>query len=128
MLAVLWCGLVLTLSRSSLGALLVGLAVLAALRWRVRPMLGLVAGVVVLGAAAIAISPQTFGLNKGLNNASSGRADLVTGGLDMFGQRPVWGYGSGAFVRQYVAQHRQSSARRCRPRTPSRSRSPPSRG
>src|SRR5436190_2811454 len=32
-LAFLWAGLVLTLSRSSLGALLVGLAVLAALRW-----------------------------------------------------------------------------------------------
>ncbi|HXO09169.1 MAG TPA: hypothetical protein VN880_14105, partial [Solirubrobacteraceae bacterium] len=33
-LAILWVGLLLTLSRSSLGALLVGLAVLAALRWK----------------------------------------------------------------------------------------------
>ena len=39
-LAILWVGLVLTLSRSSLGALLVGLGVLAALRWRARPGAG----------------------------------------------------------------------------------------
>ncbi|HSO97777.1 MAG TPA: O-antigen ligase family protein [Solirubrobacteraceae bacterium] len=105
LLAVLWCGLVLTLSRSSLAALLVGLGVLAALRWRVRAILPVVAGVVVVGAIALAATPKTFGLNTGLNNASSGRANLVTGGLDMFGQRPLWGYGSGSFVRQYRNEH-----------------------
>ncbi len=104
-LAVLWCGLVLTLSRSSLAALLVGLATLAAIRWRPGRVLMLVAAVIVLGAAAVAISPKTFGLNQGLNGASSGRANLVTGGLSMFGDRPVWGYGSGAFVYEYRAQH-----------------------
>jgi len=104
-LAILWCGLVLTLSRSSLGALLVGLGVLAALKW--RPWRALYAGavVVVIGLAAIAISPKTFGLNQGLNGASSGRAGLVSGGLHMFKDRPVWGYGSGAFVTEYHKQH-----------------------
>ena len=72
-LAVLWAGLVLTLSRSSLGALLVGLAVLAALRWKVGRAVLVGAVVVALAAAAIAISPTTFGLNQGLNGASSGR-------------------------------------------------------
>jgi O-antigen ligase len=100
-LAILWGGLVLTLSRSSLAALLLGMAALAAMRWKLRPVLIAAGIVVVLGAGALAISPKTFGLNQGLNGASSGRANLVTGGLDLFGDRPVWGYGSGAFSTQY---------------------------
>jgi O-antigen ligase len=108
-LAVLWVGLVLTLSRSSLAALLVGLGAMAALRWRVGRVLALAAAVVAVGAAAVAITPKTFGLNQGLNGASSGRANLVTGGIHMFGQRPLWGYGSGSFVHEYRAQHPGSS-------------------
>jgi putative inorganic carbon (HCO3(-)) transporter len=100
-LAVLWAALVLTLSRSSLGALLVGMGVLAALRWHAGRVLLMFSAVVAVGAAAVAISPTTFGLNQGLNGASSGRANLVSGGLDLFSQRPVWGYGSGSFVHEY---------------------------
>jgi O-antigen ligase len=100
-LAILWGGLVLTLSRSSLAALLVGMATLAAVRWKVRPVLIAAAVVLVLGGAAVAISPKTFGLNQGLNGASSGRANLVTGGVRLFGDRPVWGFGSGSFVTDY---------------------------
>lgn len=100
-LAVLWVALVLTLSRSSLGALLLGLAALAALRW--RPSWTLIAGAAVIGAGAVAVAvhPTTFGLNQGLNGASAGRAGLVRGGVHMFAQRPVWGFGSGSFVAQY---------------------------
>jgi putative inorganic carbon (HCO3(-)) transporter len=104
-LAVLWAGLLLTLSRSSLGALLVGLGALAALRWRVWPVLAAAATVIVIGLVALEISPHTFGLNQGLNGASSGRANLITGGMQMFAQRPGWGYGSGSFVREYRRQH-----------------------
>jgi putative inorganic carbon (hco3(-)) transporter len=104
-LVVLWAGLVLTLSRSSLSALVVGMATLAALRWRVKPVLAVAAAILLTGAVAVAISPNTFGLNQGLNGASSGRTGLVTGGLKMFSQRPVWGYGPGAFVTEYRAQH-----------------------
>ena len=50
-LAILWGGLVLTLSRSSLGALLVGLGALAALRWRVGRAVFVAAGVVAVAAA-----------------------------------------------------------------------------
>ena len=95
----------LTLSRSSLGALLVGLATLAALRWNVSRAIVATVAVVALGAAFIAVSPNTFGLNQGLNGASAGRAGLVSGGIDLFGQRPLWGYGSGAFVAQYGKHH-----------------------
>jgi len=108
-LAVLWGGLVLTLSRSSLGALLVGLAVLAALRWKAWPVVAVGVVVVAVGGAALAISPKTFGLNQGLNGASSGRAGLVSGGFDLFRSRPVWGYGAGSFVHEYRRQHPGSS-------------------
>ncbi len=104
-LAILWGGLVLTLSRSSLGALLVGLATLAALRWDVSRAIVAAVAVVALGAAFIAVSPNTFGLNQGLNGASAGRAGLVSGGIDLFGQRPLWGYGSGSFVAEYRTHH-----------------------
>jgi len=108
-LAVLWAGLVLTLSRSSLGALLVGLATLAAIRWRVSRAVITAVVVVAIGAAAVAVSPKTFGLNQGLNGASSGRAGLVSGGIDMFKARPLWGYGSAAFVTEYRKRHPHSS-------------------
>jgi putative inorganic carbon (hco3(-)) transporter len=109
-LAILWGGLVLTLSRSSLAALAVGLVTLAALRWKLWPMLAAAGVVIVLGGAAVAISPKTFGLNQGLNNASSGRAGLVSGGSDLFGDRPVYGFGSGSFVTEYRRRHPGSSA------------------
>ncbi len=105
-LAVLWAGLVLTLSRSSLGALLVGLAILAGLRWKPSRALVAALAVVAVGAAAVAVSPNTFGLNQGVNGASSGRGGLVSGGLSLFGDRPVWGYGSGSFVAEYRAHHK----------------------
>jgi O-antigen ligase len=108
-LAVLWAGLVLTLSRSSLGALLVGLGVLGAMRWRARPILLVTGAVIVIGIVALIASPKTFGLNQGLNGASSGRAGLVSGGLQLFGDRPVWGYGSGSFETEYRRTHPATS-------------------
>jgi len=105
-LAVLWAGLVLTLSRSSLAALLVGLAVLASLRWKPGRALVVAVAVIALGAIAVAVSPTTFGLNQGINGASSGRGGLVSGGLSLWTDRPVWGYGSGSFVIQYRRHNR----------------------
>ncbi|MFL5817233.1 MAG: O-antigen ligase family protein [Conexibacter sp.] len=101
-LAVLWGGLVLTLSQSSLGALLVGLAVLAVLRWGAKRVLLPAAAVVAVAAAAVLATPSTFGVNlHNLDSSSSGRSQLVSGGGALFAARPVEGYGSGAFVREY---------------------------
>ena len=61
-LALLWAGLVLSLSQSSFAALLGGLAALTALRWTSRPVIG---GIVVAAAAAIAVvlvSPERRGV------------------------------------------------------------------
>ncbi len=104
-LAVLWSALVLTLSRSSLGALLVGLGMLAALRWNASRTVIVAVAVLAVGAAAVAASPDTFGLNQGANGASAGRAGLIGGGATMFGRRPVWGYGSGSFIDEYRKLH-----------------------
>jgi O-antigen ligase len=109
-LAVLWGGLVLTLSRSSLAALLVGLAALAAMRWEVKRALYAAAAVLVLGIALVAITPNTFGLNQGANGASSGRANLVTGGLKLFADRPLWGYGSGSFEKEYGRHNKHAGS------------------
>lgn len=103
-LAIVWVGLVLAVSGSSLGALLVGLGTIAALRWKVRRAVFLAVGVVAVAAAVVAITPTTFGLNQGLNGASRGRAGLISGGLALFKSRPVWGYGSGSFQKEYGAR------------------------
>jgi O-antigen ligase len=102
LVAVLWLGLVPTFSQSSFAALLAGLAVLAALRWSWRWTLGavgagaLLAVVIVLFAGGISkLSPDRLNVDTG------GRANLVSGGTDLFAQRPLWGYGAGSFPRAY---------------------------
>jgi O-antigen ligase len=75
------------------------------MRWRARPILLLTGAVIVIGIVALIASPKTFGLNQGLNGASSGRAGLVSGGVHMFSERPLWGFGSGSFVARYRHEH-----------------------
>jgi putative inorganic carbon (HCO3(-)) transporter len=109
-LVILWACLVLTLSRSSMGALLVGMAVLAALRWKPSRALVVAVAVVAVGGLVVAATPRTFGLNQGINGASSGRGGLVSGGLSLFADRPVWGFGSGSFSTEYVRHHRHTAS------------------
>ncbi len=106
-LAVLWGGLVLTLSQSSLGALVVGLAVLAVLQWGPRRTLLPALVVALAGAAIVLATPSTFGVNlHNLDSSTSGRTPLVRGGADLFADRPLGGYGSGAFERAYRRSER----------------------
>jgi putative inorganic carbon (hco3(-)) transporter len=102
-LAILWTCLVFTLSRSSLVALAVGLAVLAALRWRVRPAVyaGVVTVIVAVAAVVLATHPSKFGLDNP-NQATSGRASLISGGIRIFRNNPIHGYGSGSFADEYT--------------------------
>lgn len=100
--AVLWLALMTTFSQSSFIALLAGLAVLIALRWSLRLVL---AGIAVLAVSATLFAAFAGGLVKldlgALNKQTSGRANLVEGGVEMFGNRPVLGYGSGSFSRAF---------------------------
>jgi hypothetical protein len=114
-LAVLWGGLVLTFSQSSFAALLCGLAVLAALRWNARKTgLAVLAGVVV-AVAVVALVPSALNTDLGsqasVDRATAGRVDLIQGGLDMFGERPAGGWGSGSFAKQYRTEYRGSRQR-----------------
>jgi O-antigen ligase len=104
-LAVLWAGLVLSLSQSSFAALLGGLAVLAALRWRYRWLLAVSAVLAAAATAVVLLAPGAIEIDTrseaSLDKATSGRFDLVTGALDMARDRPVWGFGSGSFAERY---------------------------
>jgi O-antigen ligase len=105
-LAWLLGGLVTSFSQSSIAALLLGLAVLAAWRWEVRATAYASLGLVALAAAVVLLAPASlhFGLKGSggsTSNATSGRTKLISGGLDLFAARPLQGYGSGSFEVEY---------------------------
>jgi LPXTG-motif cell wall-anchored protein len=112
-LAWLVAGLVTSFSQSSIAALLVGLAVLAAWRWDARRTALVAAGLLALAGAVLLLAPASlhFGLKGkrgGAGNATSGRANLIEGGLELFGERPLQGYGSGSFETEYKRHSRTS--------------------
>lgn len=106
LILVLWIGLVPTYSQSSFLALLAGLAVLAAIRWSWRWTL---AAVVVGAIGAVLVVLLVGGSGKitsdRLNVDLSGRGSLISGGVDLFTERPIQGYGSGSFQAAY-REHR----------------------
>jgi len=114
-LAVLWGGLLLTLSQSSFAALLVGLAILGGIRWSPRRTVALAGVVVLVGAAVVLLAPgalrRDLGSSKTADAATSGRYALISGGGRLFSERPVQGWGSGSFARQYRRAEHVSAAR-----------------
>jgi O-antigen ligase len=106
-LVVLWGGLVLTLSQSSFAALLAGLFVLAALRFPLHRVLPVVVAAVAVALIVVLAFPSALRLDLGnaesLDDATSGRYELMRGGVELAGDRPVWGWGSGAFPEEYLA-------------------------
>ena len=107
-------GLVLSFSQSSIAALLVGLAVLAAVRWRAKPVIAVLAAGLVAAAIVVFAAPGSIHLRghsaKSLNHATSGRFNLMKGGLRMFADRPVYGYGAGSFAERFRAREKKSEA------------------
>jgi O-antigen ligase len=113
-LAWLLAGLIMSFSQSSIAALLLGLALLAGWRWRWRATLYAAAGLLALAGAVLLLAPA--GLHFGLkgsggstSNATSGRTKLIEGGLELFGKRPLEGFGSGSFEREYERNSHASS-------------------
>jgi O-antigen ligase len=111
----LLAGLVTSFSQSSIVALLLGLMVLAAWRWSVRGTAIASAGLLLLAVAVLLLAPE--GSHIGLNgkkgsaeNATSGRTTLVEGGLELFANRPLQGYGSGSFETEYKRHKKGSQA------------------
>jgi O-antigen ligase len=112
-LAVLWGGLLLTLSRSSFVALLLGLAVLAWLRWGLRAVLPAAALAAVAGLVLVLAFPGALRLDLGssasVETATSGRANLISGGLRLAADRPLLGWGSGSFQGEFRRHERAST-------------------
>jgi putative inorganic carbon (HCO3(-)) transporter len=99
LVAVLWIGLVPTFSQSSFAALLAGLVVLAALRWSLKwTAIAAVGGII--ATMLIVTLAGSFSFDR-INIDTSGRANLVSGGVHLFSQRPIYGYGSGSFPKAY---------------------------
>jgi O-antigen ligase len=97
---VLLAALALSYSITSFGALVAGLLVVAALRWSVRWALLGGAAILVCGAVFLLVSgtgESDFGTAKDFDATTSGRVDLVRGGLELAQDRPAWGWGSGSF-------------------------------
>jgi O-antigen ligase len=114
-LAWLLAGLITSFSQSSIAALLLGLAVLAAYRWDVRATVYVTGALVAIAAVVVLVAPPSlhFGLNGSggsTSNATSGRTKLISGGLELFADRPLYGYGSGSFETEYKLHGNASAA------------------
>jgi O-antigen ligase len=104
----LWllAGLITSFSQSSIAALLLGLVVLAAYRWDVRATAYVTGALVAIAAVVALLAPPSLhlglhGSGGSTSNATSGRTKLVSGGLELFGDSPLYGYGSGSFETEY---------------------------
>jgi O-antigen ligase len=114
LLGVLFGGVLMTLSQSSLAALLAGCAVLGALRFGRMRTLGLAAALGVIGVAVVLAFPGQFGLegkDTSIDRATSGRSELVQGGARLFADHPLQGYGSASFPREFRRAEDSSSER-----------------
>jgi putative inorganic carbon (hco3(-)) transporter len=90
-----------TFSQTSFAALIAGLAVLVWMRFGLRGA-ALAGGLAVATVAVMAIVgvPSDDSIKRerdDLGEASSGRSELVTGGVELFGDKPVAGWGAGSF-------------------------------
>ncbi len=112
-LVVLWGGLITTLSQSSFAALLLGLFVLAWLRFGGKVVLVPTVAAVVAAAVLVIGFPGALNLEfneRSIDRATSGRFDLMDGGVALARERPLAGWGSGSFQDEY-REHEDSSGR-----------------
>lgn len=120
-LAILWAGLVLSLSQSSFAALLAGLIALACMRWRAKPILIASGSSLLLGLVLILAFPSVSGIDisdeRSAETSTSGRFDLITGGLELWAERPIFGNGSGSFSEEFANQRLASDSAFGRPTT-----------
>ncbi len=112
--AVLWAGLFVTYSQSSMLGLLVGAVVLLGLRFGAGRA-GLVGGtLVVAGIVAVVAFGGFLRVNasssESLDVSSAGRWALVKGGAELFQAKPVFGWGSGGYRSAYREQSEVATA------------------
>jgi putative inorganic carbon (hco3(-)) transporter len=99
--AVAFAGLLFAFSQTSFIALLGGLIVLVALRWNFRwTAIATVLAVVVAGAGLLVRSSSSD--STSIN--TEGHGTLVSGGLDLAKERPLYGYGSASFSKEFARE------------------------
>jgi O-antigen ligase len=102
-----------SISQSSIAALLLGLGVLAALRFSVRRALAVGLVLVAAGTAFVLVDGSAIRVDlsssKKADQATTGRYDLVRGGIDLFAERPLTGFGPGSFALEYRRRQKSSS-------------------
>jgi putative inorganic carbon (hco3(-)) transporter len=104
--AVMWLGLFISFSQSSFAALLVVVLGAAFLAWRWRALIAVVLALVVLAGMSVAQPTIRRSIQhhttSGLNDATSGRSNLVANGIRIAAHHPVLGVGVGGFKRAYA--------------------------
>jgi putative inorganic carbon (HCO3(-)) transporter len=115
-IVLLWLlgGLVTSFSQSSIAALLLGLAVLAAYRWDVRGTLYVAVALAAIALVAVLAAPPSLhlglsGKGASASSATSGRTKLIEGGLRLFADRPLQGFGPGSFAQEYRSHEHVTS-------------------
>jgi putative inorganic carbon (hco3(-)) transporter len=103
-LAVTFAGLVFAFSQTSFIALFVGLAVLVGLRWSVRS--AAIATPIAVGAIVLGVLFLGGGSGESTRTVTEGHSSLVSGGVKLARHRPLFGYGSASFSREFArAEH-----------------------
>ena len=105
-IGILLTALSFTYSQTSFAALVAGLGVLVWFRLGTRGLVAAVAaGAIAIGVVAAVGGPtQDESVDRGrddLAEESSGRTDLISGGIDLFADAPIVGQGSGSFAASY---------------------------
>jgi O-Antigen ligase len=101
----------LSFSITSLVALIAGLLICALLRFGLRWALVGAAAALLAGGVFLALGGaerSDVGPDRTLTDETSGRTDLVSGGIDLAGERPVAGWGSGAFGAAFYSEIEQA--------------------
>lgn len=102
LIGMLWIGLATTFSLSSFASLLAGLAILAAFRWSLRWTSAVVTVCLVVVGATLVFGSDLLQEETTLNERTSGRGDLITGGFELFVERPLTGFGSASFPSTFL--------------------------
>jgi O-antigen ligase len=99
--AIAFAGLLTAFSQTSFISLLAGLAVLCALRWSARWTAIAAPLVAAVTVAAVLVVGDTS--EQSARQVTEGRSTLVSGGLDLARERPLYGYGSASFSTEFAA-------------------------
>lgn len=99
--AIIFAGLVFAFSQTSFIALVAGLTVLVALRWSVR-WTAIATAVAVLAVAAGVLVRSSS--NSSTTIDTEGHGTLVSGGLKLARHRPLYGYGSASFSKEFARE------------------------